>query len=493
MSKYTPCQAFPVWRIAPCGTLRHAWAVLLVISLASWVWSEEIIPEITRIIATVDETPIRTVRSPYTNQWFEKSFYRSSLTAASWNTGDCIVLVENSLSGIPLEVTGRLWQGGVRWKVVRNPDDAAALQAAPFPNGDISVNPIVGSGTRLSLDHVGSFSVVAYFDYNSNNDYDPGETCKFLNVVVCRVTLQVDRSQAHASKQRLDFGTLDSWKKDHVLQAEAPVAFQVRWGEFHFQGDQPDPALAGVEFEAVVDVVGGGPDGRLGVDRVHTGWSQNLWISSPPTTTYQQGHSVVRYIPNVPASILTPDFITGTVPGVGLPAPMSPALDTDHPLLDAAARSRGPGPWGARVCLSTTDDTSVARVNLALGQRRTTKAVDAPSSIALRAHPRSGTVVEQIDANIDFATRLVVWTSSAPRVSAGMSTYSCILEIPWWCRGTYDNFNFEDIPVSFAVVAHDIACGDKAVHSPSVPLSSLAAEVTAPTASQRWGCFDATH
>src|SRR5207244_2564642 len=122
-------------------------------------------------------TTCKTVRAPNAGNPPDRT-YLSTECSAVWTPGHSIVLVYNSVGSIPLQALGGATGFKTpRWAVIRNPADNAALKAAPYPNQDLSLSSATGLTTNLSLDAVGSFSVVCYDDTNGNGQFDAGEPC----------------------------------------------------------------------------------------------------------------------------------------------------------------------------------------------------------------------------------------------------------------------------------------------------------------------------
>lgn len=421
--------------------------------------------EIQSIRSRIDSTPANQLRNPTTAnippQWFN-----SSETSATWTAGHSIVLIQGSMTGLPLTALDGASnpQPKAKWKVIRNPDDSPDLQQPPY-QGDLTVNPTTGATTTLSLDKIGSFSVVAYTDQNA----------VYYNIVVCQVMYILDRSDSYPDRIATAF--LTGFQLFVDSQPHDPCeGFGVRFG---VQNN------AGIELEAEIALAGGGPTGVLGVDRVFSGWT-NVCSHWNERGTYANNHSAIVFLPNVDVPQFPPNYITAAaLPNDQFPA-LNPGLTAAKPLLDAV--DEHPATGGRTICMPGGE----TEVTAEFGQIRNAWATDYPNLPIASPHPKhANSHLTQYDAALDFTARLVVWTQAETGVRAGSTLYMCAFEVPWLCRCTYNQFNWGVTPHTCTEVTKSIALNNGTPHEPPVRIESLHGEVMPPVLNDRINLLDA--
>ena len=198
----------------------------------------------------------------------------------------------------------------VRWSVQRDVrsgkgDHANIIKLSPHAIPTLST--ATGLTTNLSLDAVGTFHIRPYVDCNGNNIFDHNvlpagkridrEPFMIMNLIVVRV-------QAGSN-------ALSRANANHVtITPAAPTTatgVDVRTHDLG-GGDWSDgnKTHMACHNNARAIVIGGGPVGRNGLDRVFAGWVNNR-LTSPGSTTAPPGPDIVaEYLETPPA--LPPPF-----------------------------------------------------------------------------------------------------------------------------------------------------------------------------------------
>lgn len=457
-----------------------------------------LVVQISAINASIPSTPAVTLRSPNTANKPSWTF-STSQTSATWAAGGAtsIVLVEGSTT-VPLQATV-LPNGFVpSWTVIRNPQDAAGLKQAPYPAQDLSLNTNSGSTNTVSLNAVGSFSVICYVDTYRSNTFSPAtEGGVFFNVVSARITYHQDASTSptpSTNTQPTYFNGAYYVNSVPVLNYTGNTStmgplFGASTGIF----DITQPTAAAEYLNCQVDLVAGGNDGALGLDRVYTGWCQNISVNGV-TGNYQNSHST--------HGLVTNGNITGTVNGPPpnnhltqtslLPSVLSPALSASAPILDTGQLA--PSTGGATVCLTRSTDTNTPSQSLGLGQRRTTEAVDSPGNVVPINCPLTGTdQLKQFIYNLTFRAYLIVWTgtNNGSPSEPGASLYSVVEEVPW-SIGTTLTLSPPGNP-NTANPAIAVTTSPIVTHVPTVRIEAVGGETYLPRILDRAEVYDATH
>jgi hypothetical protein len=355
----------------------------------------------------------------------------------------------------------------VRWQqIARATDDApgiTALNPAPSAVPTMTVdNTVTPPTATLLADSVGSFRVYAYVDTNGAQSFDPTidrQPFILLNVALLRVQESQNRSRKRAA---------------------APTLTRFAHGFNFSTGNFAGGATAAINNRGVVTVIGGGPDGRRGLDRLFGGWIQHEYgavdvdaedvvVEYDDSGTTRQRLSVWNSF--VPASLnrdnfgaggnqLFPQFlpngwhsgadgyIAGAVAPVRIPGPF---LDVSSPLGGFGANTAtgtegGPGP-----------PTPIVKTNAALGQSWTIEMWDSPgdsvpdqhSADAFNSHHAAGPNnpaslpgrLSTYRFNLNFRTDLCFWTSEDGHNNhmnrAAALLYSTAITNRWTIRAAF--------------------------------------------------------
>ena len=282
------------------------------------------------------------------------------------------------------------------WKVERSADDHASLRGGPLPSltdhGD-------GTATLLS-NATGTFSVKCSVNVDGSVRFDDAAPCVCVSFVMVKVT-------------RI--------KSDHHFTAgcvhvqDLPVGGDVRLGSDH-NGGTP------MRVRTKVLLVGGGPAGKRGLDKVYAGWVNNM-TAEDTEVEYTDALNVVQH--RARTIMLHRRADNSWVP-------LAPAMDAAHPLVDK--HTAGPiASWEARkAVLSAANPSPQAALDgvpgndLAVGREVWIQAEDGPAQ-GWDEHPptQPGYTLLGFNLDLSFCAYLCFWTADA-KLLAGV-----LEEVPW--------------------------------------------------------------
>lgn len=453
----------------------------------TWVVSDTehlTVCKIERIDSMISATPCKTMRPPQGADPDPRAFSSTEMFP-TWEPGASIVLIENSMDQVPLTTTVIPSSCEPRWTVIRNPDDNPQLKTLNHEN--LTLSSETGSTNSVTLDAIGSFSVIAYIDLNRNGVFDLLADCPiYYNMVVSRVSLNSDDSKGFPEKL-----------KHNIIVSAVRI-----------DGEDPTPGApllisgfsandSALDLSAKIDIICGGSDGRLGVERVRSCWINNI-EKNELSGEYEGDHKIKSITPNadLPAPIGGLRYRTQTLPEL-----LSPPLSSNQPMLDASPL-KSPGTGGDSSCLTSNLEQDLEEP-LPLGVRRSSLAKDAPQFGFILVHPKfleNPKRLTRAKVDVDFRAYLAVWTGtvSAANSEPGANLYSCIEEVPWGINSNfslvYDPNNFNSPPTVTNEEPSDsrIPVGPGVPHAPTTRLSSTKAEICPPIFLPRSGLFDAT-
>lgn len=309
-------------------------------------------------------------------------------------------------------------QAHVKWQALRHDADKGAVKAMSGPPTitvpDAANHPEVAA---LNTNAVGGFHVVAYVDPDgpplalerfAEKRHPP---CFLANVVLVRAQVvtapaAVCNAGAYA-------------KLDGTASADADFGA-------HFVNLKP------LNLSAQVDLIGGGADAKLGLDKVVCGWVQNTMVASYPATYHCNGSDVsvhLRFVENPTVAVNKfhgQDFIAypGSHPFVELATPF---LDT---IKEArAARFDAPKPAMG----SSAQADTVGAVD---GQRRTLTMSDAPTRTVEGWHPNSryknrGAHLTGFQWDLQFRAHVTVATQDASDLYTTLGYIDWRAQLDW--------------------------------------------------------------
>ena len=229
------------------------------------------------IVAQIPTTPAMTPTrngttnpNPTTRAWPSRQYQPPGKQATgSWTSGDAIVLIQGSATSIPLVATRDPNFFSVRWTVQRNTtgdaaggdnaDNAAPASLGPASNLTVTPDDPTGQTAHLSLDSIGSFSVICYIDTAGTGVFDPSvDSAKYWNVIVAQVTFDPGSDASDANPA-------DDAQRVVVSGGNANL----------YIGSSGPGVLPAISLEATTTIVCAGANGQLGANRLHVGWCQN--------------------------------------------------------------------------------------------------------------------------------------------------------------------------------------------------------------------------
>ena len=338
-------------------------------------------------------------------------------------------LVRNAQPDIALELTATPPNLPISWDVVRNPRDHATLGgAADKPS--LSADP---GGNRykqlLNANNKGSFHVRPFIDCNGSGTFEDREPSIPLNLILFDAVVAADRSVANPGAATESINAARAGVSTGSWPAGAGIT-------------AADLAAAAMAFDLDVDVTGGGPDGKLGLDYLFCGLSNNQWVEHADGA-YLDAVAVPNAIHSL-KSVYASNFPNAARQfNPGDPAPVL----FNMPLLDSGRYPAGQGGLGGDAAvMSGSNAHTLAAVQPALGERRTIQCVDSPSNPFPRFHPVNAAAVLQLfKIDWQFVGNFVLWTElNKTRGSGGGSAlrpadrvYSVVRTQTWSTKGEW--------------------------------------------------------
>ena len=432
--------------------------------------------QLSNLKATVPTTPPNTNRAPaFANAVSPATvdFIRGATPVeadydSDFTQNNMLVLIENSiLAAKPIQLSVTVAPAGapVLWSVRRDTragaaaaanvgDAPAILTLTPAPAATPTLTPVAAAPLTATLlaDSVGSFHLCAYVDSNGNNVHDFNDTATgaridrepfiVMPLVLVRVQGHTNLSQAHAHP---GFNVFSGGRPapDTPFAPGAPTAAT---GLRLVSGSFAGPANAAAHNIGTVTVVGGGRDGKRGLDEVFGGWVNNESNVEDVVATYTDPangrvHSRISVVvSNVPAG------------GTFVPGGTAPAV-IPHPFLDTT--NFGNEGRGGNTCVGTegrigppapqtpaaagsTVANNISRVDLPIavnavpvGQQWQIEMWDSPGDSCPPTHGSFPGVLTSYRFNIDFRCDMVFWTNIS-RVIGPTADPACRLYAAVW-------------------------------------------------------------
>ncbi|HLM98204.1 MAG TPA: hypothetical protein VK335_02920 [Bryobacteraceae bacterium] len=417
-------------------------------------WVRMTVVEFSNLRAVIPATPAHPNRNapPITNHPVPSQPYQrtGAGTATHYSENDtdnrALVLIENSIAAgksVALSVHITPAAVPVRWSIQRD------IRGGPGATGDhadvIAANanatPTLstdsGLTTNMTLDAVGTFHIRPYVDCNGNNTFEHNlppdaanpagqridrEPFIIMNLILIHIEGFDNISRATAA--------------NIVINPAAPTtATGIIRLSTNNSANPGGPWPAGTEAQmaawnnASATVIGGGPVGRNGLNRLFSGWVNNELTVSTSTTVPPGEDAVSQYndAAAVPPRVHPRVSIWTTVnPGTVFlptvppaPAPVQPVI-RGGPFLDTS-QFGGEG-VGGNTCIGTEGVAfgpvkPINKTPLPVGQRWRVEQWDSPGDNAPVAHEGfPGTAANPIPIiryrfNLNFRTDLVFWTN----------------------------------------------------------------------------------
>ena len=225
-----------------------------------------------------------------------------------------------SLSALGLSSSTPKILARIGWVVVENTADVSGEAPGVTQNADDPLQATVGLNGR------GSFNVICYYDENENGVYDPGEELKAFHLA--EVAVDVYPSERVEQTSNANFFEKSNGVKTAIRSGGNTSQFAIKSSE-------------------TAQVVGGGSDGMIGVDKIHLGWVQN-GTADTVAVQYQSGHLAVESLhhgdfpildANYDADVNRPFLIFGLPPGI-VPTSHTAGITRD-PVTDPSDPSGG--------------------------------------------------------------------------------------------------------------------------------------------------------
>lgn len=343
-----------------------------------------------------------------------------------------LVLIENSILDAKLvNLSVQIEPAGVPvpvfWKAQRAQPTGNAVPLdhpgviALSENGKPSVHTYTLTAT-LKADAVGSFYIHTYVDCNGTDEFERDtpagvridrEPYAVMNLVLAHVEFAGDCSRTYPANFT---GSPDGHGGIHVYS-----------GDFNIRKRYKNA----INMAAKIIVVGGGPKGKLGVNRVYAGWVQNL-SSMEVVGTFVNPGKPPRYSRHVVVSN------RGAGPFYG----GARAANLKLPLLDVSTADPYRDPQGTGGLTATGSPTRSWRKDRTHdpGQFFWVELVDCPSL------PQRGWHLDDFQAELtryqhwlDFRVALCVWTGTwRASATAANRLYSVVWEYTWKMRAEWN-------------------------------------------------------
>ncbi len=397
-----------------------------------------------------------------------------------------LVLVRDSLDAAhPIELSVAVNPAGapVMWSIERavNPGTADPIDHADVlaltgsalptldPTGSVTLN------ATLLPDSVGSFHVRAFIDCNGTNDFERHDAAGaridrepyiLMNLVLVHVTLSSDNSQTHPA---------------NFVGVAAGGGINVTGGTFNIGA----PLAASIHMNAIVEIVGGGADGKLGLTRIFGGWINNEANTEDIVGTFLDS-TVAPPVVHTHASVFASNLAaaTGAHPsGSAAFRPVDPAPTlVVAPVLDTGRLT--PGTGGDTATLSRSRIRVKRDLAPQPGQRWLIESVDSPGDGDPANHIGfPAAVLTRFRFNLRFRAALCFWTnfggSSGATGNSAERLYCVVRRYRWTMRGEW-TIN----PVTGAVAPAGVPAvtiSEAQTDSPAVPVAGSNLEVRAPT------------
>lgn len=287
----------------------------------------------------------------------------------------------------------------LRWSVTRRtgPEKDSKDVVKLSPNETPTIYAQAGNQAKLSADAVGSFHVQAVVDpYGDGKTGEGGERPPSISLNLVLVHVQVD--------------SLDCAPGSRYLRDTVAAASQVTLHAGAFAN--PDKRLRGVNLSAKIVAVGGGPRGRLGINKLACGWVQNI-VACRSNPNRSVRIATYRDLATNTTHNVEKIFVTSAANTDYLPTGAAPQIAA-FPILDGNLPRQNHNNH-APTTLSTNQMTSRDK---SVGVELTVTANDSPNEAieTVKLPGRPTRVLESIDWELCFSAYLCCWSFDADRV-----------------------------------------------------------------------------
>lgn len=440
--------------------------------------------QFTQIKATIKATPETPPHPTFAGPGAPADHSFTSASASEDFTANApLVLMRNAQPDIKLELTVAAGPPAaslpIQWKPYRNPADAGAI-GGPGAKPALGADPADAGNklkAQLATNERGSFRLRPFIDCNGSGEFEDREPSIPMNLILVDATLVADRSIAQAGSLR-----------DSINAG----SFGYSTGRWPAAGTPPpltaaQLAAACMAFDIDADVVGGGADGKLGLDQVFSGLCNNEWIEHNDaayvdrTTTPKTIHALKSIYASNLASATgadasgSPVFLPGDPAAVILPMPV---LDTGR---------NPPGLGGESAVMGRSFEHTLAAVQPAVGERWTIQCIDSPGNPFDRTHPaNANAILFRVQMQMQFVGNFCFWTNvGKSRASSGGAAapadrvYSVLRTQKWEVKGEW-SIDYTTAPPTFTRVSYT-ATNSGATISPLGRAQDNAVEVRPPS------------
>lgn len=392
-----------------------------------------------------------------------------------------VVMLEHSTDDLQLSVEVRPKGVPVYWASIERARKSGTPDFVDHAQIASESTPGIGSGggllASMDTDGVGSFHVRAYVNCNDieswqGDDSSTGsridrEPFIVMNLVLVRVKLFANECLAN---------------RGHFAAVAAGGGIGVAGGTWGPPGENA------LQFQAKIDVVGGGPEGKLGLDRVFAGWVNNVaepidWAGRFDDTTVvptRRHHSAIVIASNMgAASVASPGFanVAQFLPGAVAPDPL------DLPILDTG-RNPGGGNGGDTATLGRSRFRKSGNLSPDPGERWLVTAIDSPGTGEAATHPGFPAAhLVRFRFGLDFNAGLCLWTniggdSGASSLPASR-LYQVVLRFRWKMRGEWSI----NAAGAVAVISTPrVSIEDEVIYDPAEKVENTEHEIRFPSA-----------
>lgn len=386
--------------------------------------------EFTKIKATIKSTPANTpansaAMTPPTAAPADHTF-EATKADPDFTANPPLVLIRNAQPDILLELTAKPAGLPIEWDAVRNPDDDKKI-GKPDEKPTRKRNAAKFTECELSADAKGSFRVRPFIDCNGTKEYEDLEPSIPMNLILVDVTLfGADKSAATTVA---------------TPETITPAAFRVStggWSTTAFKVEGKDA----MTMNLVVEIVGGGKDGKLGLDKVFGGL-QNQTQAHIHQATYTDNTVAPAKVHNFAFRYASNQAAATGLYGGG-PTRMFKAADPApvlyaFPLLDSGRPGNG---MGGDTVTMTRSQTREPTKKPKLGQRMEIWCIDSPGRTFPATHPgNANAVLTTVRYRHEFRADFLLWTNITKASGAtgdpADRVYSVIRKVPWTLDGSW--------------------------------------------------------
>jgi hypothetical protein len=408
-----------------------------------------------KLVADIPSTPANTVRNTITGGGSNSPVNRHELKLADpapadkecselFSENEPLVLVEGSVKDDnPINLSVEVEPAGknipVKWSVQRfshkahAEGDVDAIINLPGNSGDPGLTADAGDVLKATLktNAAGSFHVRPYIDCNGDDKFNHNDDSgvRIDREPFLIMNLQLIRVQGFSN-----LTTTNSAAGTNGTSKAAGRPVRISTGDFAGTGNDA------ITMKNIARVIGGGSDGKRGLDKLFSGWCNNMQNTATSPTGAGLDITHIYEVAGAPVVRHT-TACWFEVDGARIPAPIldagayGPAGNTEGSGGNTATSTNAPNDCP----VTKTDDAS------GIGQKWEVSNVDSPGFGINATHPTiPAAQLVEFRFNIDFRCDFIFWTN-ALRVSDNTDAPACRLyatvSTNYWTvrfKATYD-------------------------------------------------------